>query len=328
MSDPDAAPDPIDQAYAQAEALMSDDAARAARRARVLAAVARESATPPAPTALTMRRPAWRRGGWLAAASVAVLGMFLATHIYEPALRQPPTEPAAPVVPPPAAAIPTARGVAALPTPSGPVPSHTAERAPRTLAAAPPAPTPTPRDLPSVPPPPLPIPPAPRAFPSAVAAPAPAPSPVVVTAERRAPTAVTSFSAPGPDGASDEAVVAQGLARGAAKQASSPPAAIGRFGSSASLPSGQAARLRAAAAAGRTAEVATLLAQGVPVDAPDAEGNTALMRSIQADHPAAAALLRRRGASLDRKNHAGERARDMATAKGDAELNQALGLDP
>jgi hypothetical protein len=33
-------PDPIDAAYAEAEAVLSDDAARAARRERVLAAVA------------------------------------------------------------------------------------------------------------------------------------------------------------------------------------------------------------------------------------------------------------------------------------------------
>jgi len=52
------------------------------------------------------------------------------------------------------------------------------------------------------------------------------------------------------------------------------------------------------------------------------------MESIQADHPAAAALLRSHGASLDRKDRAGESARDMAGAKGDATLNQALGLGP
>jgi ankyrin repeat protein len=98
---------------------------------------------------------------------------------------------------------------------------------------------------------------------------------------------------------------------------------------SAGLPSEQAAaRLRAAAAAGRTAEMDALLAQGVPVDAPDADGDTALMNSIQADQPAAAALLRRHGASLDRRNQAGESARDMAAAKGDAEINQAIGLGP
>ncbi|MFI4936604.1 MAG: ankyrin repeat domain-containing protein, partial [Caulobacterales bacterium] len=89
-----------------------------------------------------------------------------------------------------------------------------------------------------------------------------------------------------------------------------------------------APRLRAAAAAGRTTEMDALLEQGAPVDTPDAEGNTALIKSIQADHPAAAALLRRHGASLDRKNSAGESARDIATAKGDAELNQAIGLGP
>jgi hypothetical protein len=43
VSDHDAAPDPIDKAYVQAEALLSDEEARAARRARVLAAVAREA---------------------------------------------------------------------------------------------------------------------------------------------------------------------------------------------------------------------------------------------------------------------------------------------
>jgi len=52
------------------------------------------------------------------------------------------------------------------------------------------------------------------------------------------------------------------------------------------------------------------------------------MKSIQADHPAAAAVLRRHGASLDLKNHEGVSARDMAMATGDTELNQAVGLSP
>ena len=43
MSDHDAAPDPIDKAYVQAEAMLDDEAARAARRARVLGAVAAEA---------------------------------------------------------------------------------------------------------------------------------------------------------------------------------------------------------------------------------------------------------------------------------------------
>jgi ankyrin repeat protein len=74
--------------------------------------------------------------------------------------------------------------------------------------------------------------------------------------------------------------------------------------------------------------VEALLDQGAPVDAADADGDTALMQSILADHPAAAAALRRRGASLDRQNHAGESGRSMATARDDAALNQALGLAP
>ena len=159
---------------------------------------------------------------------------------------------------------------------------------------------PPPYDPASVPPP--------QAFPEAAAPPPPPPPPsVVVTAERRG---------------SDET----GAAQKAAPLAAAAPAA--GFESSAALPSDRAARLRAAAAAGRTSEVETLLDQGVPVDAPDAEGDTALMKSVLADQPATAALLRRHGASLDRRNHAGDSAREMAPAKGDAALNQALGLAP
>jgi ankyrin repeat protein len=85
--------------------------------------------------------------------------------------------------------------------------------------------------------------------------------------------------------------------------------------------------LAGAAAAGRAGEVEALLRRGVPVDAEDAEGNTALMSSIRADRPAVAALLRRHGANLDHRNHAGESARDLARAKGDAKLLRALGID-
>jgi hypothetical protein len=335
MSDPDAAPDPIDKAYTEAEAVLNDDAARAARRARVLAAVAREPAAPLAAASPSVRRPVWRRGGWLAAASVAVLGMFTATHIYQPTGRQPLTEPTAPAVPAPAAAVPADRGAAALPTPSGGTPSHRPEPAPRTFSAAPPAATPTPPYLPSVPPPPpLPIPPAPRAFPSAAPSPPP-PTEVVVTAERRAPSAVASFSGRASDGASGAKAEVKKPTFGVVDQAASPAleaaraaAPPSRFGRSAGPLSDQAGKLRAAAAAGVTAELEALLAQGVPVDAADADGNTALMRSVQTGQSAAAALLRRHGASLDAKNHAGASARDMATAKGDPALNQALGLSP
>jgi len=87
-------------------------------------------------------------------------------------------------------------------------------------------------------------------------------------------------------------------------------------------------RLRAAAAAGAASEVQALLAQGVPVDDPDPEGETALMKAIQSDRPAIAALLSRHGASLDRRDQAGESARDMAAAQDDPALDRALGLAP
>ncbi|MBS0361422.1 MAG: hypothetical protein JSR98_08575 [Proteobacteria bacterium] len=48
------------------------------------------------------------------------------------------------------------------------------------------------------------------------------------------------------------------------------------------------------------------------------------MKAVQADQPETAALLRRRGARLDRKNHAGETARDMAAKVGDPALDEAL----
>jgi ankyrin repeat protein len=71
-----------------------------------------------------------------------------------------------------------------------------------------------------------------------------------------------------------------------------------------------------------------LITQGAPVDAPDGDGETALMNTVKANHPAAAALLRRHGANLDLKNRAGASARDMAASIGDPELNRALGLAP
>lgn len=106
------------------------------------------------------------------------------------------------------------------------------------------------------------------------------------------------------------------------------PAAVSAFTGRIRQAFDPGARLRSAAAAGRTADVEALLKRGAPVNSADAEGETALMKSVEADHPAAAAVLRRYGASLDQQNHAGESARDMATDKGDAELDQALGLSP
>ena len=206
----------------------------------------------------------------------------------------------------------------------------------RTPAAASPAATPAPAR-------PAPAPHAPQPAERQVAQaagspPAPAParpssdvSELVVTSERRAEAPGASAKARPPGGPADETaevVVSAGRVQKASPDAAlaalSPPAASVETG----VPTDPAARLRAAAAAGRMAEVKALLAQGAPVDAPDADGETALMKSIQADQPAVAALLSRRGANLDRKNHAGASARDMARSIGDAKLDRALRLDP
>jgi len=85
---------------------------------------------------------------------------------------------------------------------------------------------------------------------------------------------------------------------------------------------------RAAARAGRTAEVQEFLDRHIPVDSADADGETALMKSVRADQPATAALLIRHGASLDRKNNAGFSARDIAMQVNDPALKRALGLQP
>jgi hypothetical protein len=164
----------------------------------------------------------------------------------------------------------------------------------------------------------------PRAFP---AEPAP-PQSVVVTAERRESSRAAD-AADSRDTVS-EVVVAQAAPsrKSARSQSFATIAPQGRLSSFAARTFDQATRLREAAEAGQTAEVESLLDQGAPVDAPDAEGNTALIKSVQADHPAAAAALSRHGASLDHKNHAGESARDIAAAKEDAALNEALGLAP
>src|SRR5579863_3800879 len=98
MSDPDAMTDPIDQAYAEAEAVLNDEAARTARRARVLAAVARQGAPDAATAAVPPRL--WRRGGWLVAACVSTLALFVAVQVYRPPAYLPPTKsPAGPAAP-------------------------------------------------------------------------------------------------------------------------------------------------------------------------------------------------------------------------------------
>jgi len=127
----------------------------------------------------------------------------------------------------------------------------------------------------------------------------------VVTAERRA-------SADAADASTRVSEVVVSAAKARAAPTSADPAA----------------RLRAAAAAGRVSEIKTLLVQGAPVDAADAAGRTALMAAVQARQPAAAALLLRHGADLDLTDQAGESARQMAAAIADPALDKALGLAP
>ena len=131
-----------------------------------------------------------------------------------------------------------------------------------------------------------------------------------------------------PSGASerDEAAHSRAAASVAALGAASnaPPTR----GHGRALPADGGARLRAAAAGGDTAQVQSLLDEGVPVDSLDTDGDSALMKAIHADQTATAALLVRRGASLDRRNRTGESARDMAAAKDDPTLSRALRLAP
>jgi len=305
MSDPRDDHDPIDAAYARAEAVLDDEAARAARRARVLAAVAAEPAAGSPATSRPAGRPGRRQGGWLAAACVAALSTLVAVQIYRPPPR--------PATPAPAAAA-KVQPQAPRPTPASPaadvkaadVKAGPSRSAARTADVAPPRPPHL------VAPPRLYTPlPAPAPAP-AVAQPAPPPPPPPPPAlAAAAPTSADSGTTVGE-------VIVTSQKRAANVMARPAPSAFPELGD----------RLRAAAAAGRTGEVETLLTQGAPVDATDADGNTALMQAVQADRPAAAAALKRHGASLERRNKAGESARDMAASVDDAALNQALGLPP
>ncbi len=211
MSDPnapndpigDAAADPVDRAYAEAEAMLRDDAERAARRARVLAAVAAAQTEPradvaPAATPVTSALPPPRRmsrnpAPWLMAAGVAGVATLVGLRVAPPDMWRPPQIERAPptpktglvreATPPPPTAMPAAptdpSTAKAAPPPPAP---------PRATAAAPVADValPPPLAIPPVqrraetaepgPPPPLPIPP----VASRVEAPAPPPPPLPI----------------------------------------------------------------------------------------------------------------------------------------------------
>jgi hypothetical protein len=339
MSDPDAMPDPIDQAYVEAEAVLNDEVARAARRARVLAAVARRGALDAAEPAAQPRL--WRRGGWLVAACVSALALFVAVQVYRPpTYLPPPKSPAAP-------AAPANRAAAPSPAPQS-LTQAPAQALQRPEQAAPPQSPPVmaaPRAAKSQPEPPLlvaqsPAPPPPPAAPfagnlkpwpspGAEAAPPP-PLPADAARDQAGAVQAANQPPPRPRAASESENVTEITVTSEKRESrrQSVPAAISAFTGRVREAFDPGAKLRTAATAGRTSDLEALLARGAPVDAADADGDTPLMKSIEADQPAAAALLRQHGASLDRQNHAGESARDMARDKGDADLNQALGLNP
>ncbi|HEY4029737.1 MAG TPA: ankyrin repeat domain-containing protein [Caulobacteraceae bacterium] len=320
--------DPIDEAYVRAEQALDDEAARAARRARVLAAAAQEPT--PAPAAKPAARSLLRRyGGWLAAAGVAGISVLTAEQVnrlsprrqqFTPPAVQPPAPATMSAAPPPPPAPPPAASPAPAPatppvdgSPASPK-AEPAKPAPPVVRIAPRPPVAPPPDI--APPPPLPIPPVEKPFASPPPPPPIAAAPAAPLAAQK-PNAFSSEAA----GKVQEDVVVTGTRQQRAASPNAGPVAV--------APKLDGARsLREAAAAGRTKEIDALLALGVPVDAADDAGETALMKSVQNDYPDAVEILRRHGASLDRKNNAGKSARDMAKGLTDPDLAKALGLTP
>ncbi len=297
MSDGDRR-DPLEDAYVRAEQLVDDDAARAARRARVLAAIASPEPAQAGSSALPTRPAARWRPGWAAAAAVGGFGVLVATF----ALRSAPPGSSPPIVPaddatrppavPPVAAAPAppkppgAAEAPTMPRPAAPpAPSAGAPPAARPLARAAPPP---PMDLP--PPPPLPLPPTPK--------------PVAQSEAPAVGALALDKAAPSPSAMSQRSVARPELTARDADAAG--------------------AVLRRAAAAGRTADVEAALDRGAPVDAPDENGDTALILSVRGGHVATTALLRRRGADPERSNVAGDSAAALATASGDVRLQEAV----
>jgi hypothetical protein len=308
----DPTPDPIDQTYRDAEALLTEQAERSARRARVLAAVAQDKGLDPVERPTLAPRFA-SRYGWLVAASVMIVSGYLVLRflpsqqpgsppIAQIAAIKPPqknqmTAALSPPAPVPDLSVPAPAGPTSDASDRVPLVTHerTASSSKRAVSAAPP-------------------PPAPQIAPSPPIATAPAP-PAIAAAP---PPAMMAAPPPPP----------------MAARLAAPPAAAPALRTDAAKPMGELGtkpgfdELRAAARAGRIAEVQELLDRHILVDSTDADGETALMKSVRADQPATAALLIRHGASLDKKNNAGFSARDIATQVNDPALKRALGLQP
>ncbi len=331
-------PDPVDEAYVRARAMLNqdEDAARAARRARVLAAVASSAGQEPEPEAAPeppvdlvqlppRRRAPPRWGGWLAAASVAAFSLLMVTQFYQPIRPPPPATNASPA--------PPSGPVLAKPNPAADRAAAPPKSEPASVAPAqaePPPPTEAARDRAAKPPapaPPAPAPPPPVAY----AQPAPPPQPsdnVVAGASRRTtPTALAAPQTAAPQKAAP-LVAPKATTNAPAARDEADELAMGEMVVTAerTAPRDPAARLRLAAAQGSLAEAKTLIAHGARVDAADENGDTALISAVRENHPEIAALLRRHGASLDRHNHAGQSARGLASALANPEMDRALGL--
>src|SRR5690348_6085089 len=86
----DPTPDPVDQAYRDAETVLTEQAERSARRARILGAVAQDKATDP----VVGQAPRFiSRTGWLVAASIMVVSSYLVLRFLPS--QQPGSSPAA-----------------------------------------------------------------------------------------------------------------------------------------------------------------------------------------------------------------------------------------
>jgi ankyrin repeat protein len=82
---------------------------------------------------------------------------------------------------------------------------------------------------------------------------------------------------------------------------------------------------------GKSAELSTLLQQGLGVDLQDAKGNTLLMLASYHGHAATVAMLLKAGATVDRRNAKGQTPLGGVAFKGYADIATLLldaGADP
>ena len=79
---------------------------------------------------------------------------------------------------------------------------------------------------------------------------------------------------------------------------------------------------------GQDALVRTLLTAGADINARDENGRTALMLAALGSHLATVTSLLDAGADVEAKDDDGKTAQDLASARGQNEIVQLLGIDP